>query len=87
MRFKFQQVIHHPNPLDQTTSHSTKHDKAVQVHPQGVRRGCKGLKPQQNTQAGYPRGRESLFGVSLEKYRFLFIRLVSKGTSKHELEL
>ena len=24
-----------------------------QVHPQGVRRGCKGLKPQQHTQAGY----------------------------------
>ena len=39
---------------DKTTSHSTKPSKnAGQVHPQGVRRGCKGLKPQQHTQAGY----------------------------------
>ena len=37
-----------------TTSHSTRLPKdASQVHPQGVRRGCKGLKPQQRTQAGY----------------------------------
>ena len=39
---------------DGTTSHSTRlPNDASQVHPQGVRRGCKGLKPQQRTQAGY----------------------------------
>ena len=52
-----------------TTSHPTKQTEGcqvvgysqstrppqyhVQVHPQGVRRGCKGLKSQQRTQAGY----------------------------------
>ena len=37
-------------------SHSTRLPKfGSQVHPQGVRRGCKGLKPQQHTQAGYGR--------------------------------
>ena len=39
---------------DGTTRHSTRLSKDNnQVHPQGVRRGCKGLKPQQHTQAGY----------------------------------
>ena len=44
-------------PSDKTTSHSTRLPKyGDQVHPQGVRRGCKGLKPRQHTQAGYPAG-------------------------------
>ena len=37
-----------------TTNHSTRlPNSSSQVHPQGVRRGCKGLKPQQHMQAGY----------------------------------
>jgi len=51
-------------PADETTSHSTRLPKNdSQVHPQGVRRGCKGLKPQQHTQAGY-QGRRLVVGLT-----------------------
>src|SRR5271169_6195000 len=67
--------------LDKTTSHSTRlpHD-ASQVHPQEVRRGCKGLKPQQHTQAGYrgerktsPQGAVSRDG---QMYRTIVLDLI-----------
>jgi UDP-N-acetylmuramate: L-alanyl-gamma-D-glutamyl-meso-diaminopimelate ligase len=72
-----------PQPSDETTSHSTRPStNDSQVHPQGVRRGCKGLKPQQHTQAGYPGRRGGceggFFVIEADEYDTAFFDKRSK---------